>query len=51
LRAGWLIGLGNLVEARTILKLAIQGFQNDRMGMAHRAQRLLREIDGRSDPR
>lgn len=51
LRAGWLIGLGNLVEARTILKLAIQGFQNDRMGMAHRAQRLLREIDGTSDPR
>ncbi len=45
LRGEWLLWLGDAAHAREALLLAITGFQNGGMGMATRAQRLLRGID------
>ncbi len=45
LRAEWLLLLGDAETARTALSFALQGFNNDGMGMATRAQRLLRHAN------
>lgn len=49
LRAEWLLSLGDAETARTVLLLALQGFRDDGMGQATRAQRLLRRIANEQD--
>ncbi len=45
LRGEWCLWLGDPAPAREVLLLALVGFQHDNMGMATRAQRLLRRAN------
>jgi hypothetical protein len=50
LRAEWLMGLQDWEPARTALSLALERFAANGVGMATRAQRLLRRLNASSDP-
>lgn len=50
LRAEWLMALGENEKARDALLWALKGFNPDGMGMATRAQRLLRRLNASINP-